>query len=258
MNKFSQLLTAGLVLAAFSSLPLLADNQVAPAATHSSGNQLGNQLLGNQAPWYARLAESVAPAPGIDAAKGFHLTLQSGSVLYMEGDSTLHKYQMRAVALEGSAVLKTKPSKDLVQALQAGEVGSMSLVIPLKTFKSKESGLDNNAYKALKADQNPDITFLLGKETLKPGDKDGTYVMTATGDLTVAGVTAPVTLTADTMVKDGQVELKGVQTLKMTDFKVTPPSISLLVASITCTDEIAIHYDVIFAPEAGVKTVAGK
>jgi hypothetical protein len=176
----------------------------------------------------------------------------------MEGDSTLHKYQMRAGALEGSAILKAKAPKDLVQALQAGEVGSMSLVVPLKTFKSKESGLDNNAYKALKSDENPTIAFVLKKESLKPGDKDGTYVMTAEGDLTVAGATAPVTLTADTTVKDGQVELKGVQTLKMTDFKVTPPSISLLVASITCTDEIAIHYDVIFAPEAGAKAEAGK
>ncbi len=48
-----------------------------------------------------------------------------------------------------------------------------------------------------------------------------------------------------TGIKSGS---KGVQKLKMSDYQVKPPSISLLVTSITCTDEIEIHYDVIFAP----------
>ncbi len=197
----------------------------------------GNQLMQNQTHWYEKAAE-VGPA-----AKGGSLVLKTGSFLYLEGDSTLHKYQMHANALQGSA---TVPAGDLLKALKAGKVEAMTLVVPLKDLKSRESGLDDNANKALKSKENPEITFALKSETLKAGAAADSYVMTAKGNLTIAGTTAPIVLKADVTVKDGKVELKGDQKLKMSDFKVTPPSISLLVTAITCTDDIDIHYDVIF------------
>jgi polyisoprenoid-binding protein YceI len=70
--------------------------------------------------------------------------------------------------------------------------------------------------------------------------------MAAKGNLTIAGITSPIVLAVDTTVTGSRIHLKGVQKLKMTDFKVTPPSISLLVASIKCADELEIHYDVVF------------
>jgi hypothetical protein len=195
----------------------------------------------NQTHWYEKAAE-VGPVKDF-TAKGSALVLRSGSFLYMEGDSTLHKYQIHANSLQGSASV---PAGDLLKALKAGSVDGMTLVVPLKDFKSRESGLDDNANKALKSKENPEILFNLKGATLTAGAAEGTYVMTAKGSLTVAGVAAPITLKADATIKDGKVELKGVQKLKMSDFKVTPPAISLLVTSITCTDDIDIHYDVIF------------
>ena len=249
MKNITQAWIALVGLTALSTLTVMAD---------TGGNQLGNQLTsGSQTHWYEKAADTVGAVEGV-TAKGTDLALQKGSFLYLVGESTLHQYQMHAGALKGSAVLKAKAPKDLVKALQAGDVASMALVVPVQNFKSRESGLDSNAYKALKSDQYPEIKFDLKKETLEAGAKDGAYVMTATGDLTIAGTTAPVTLSADTTIKDGTVELKGVQKLKMSDFKVTPPSISLLVTSITCTDQIEIHYDVIFAPVGEANSEAKK
>lgn len=250
MRNFVAALLVGLML--FIAQITLADS--------SSGNSnfSGNQLMQSQVHWYEKAAESVAPVGGITSGKGPLLTLSTGSYLYMEGDSTLHKYQMRAGSLKGSASLKAPLVDSLAKPLKEGQVGSMSLVVPVQDFKSRESGLDNNAYKALKATDNPEIKFVLEKESLKPGDKDGSFVMTAKGNLTVAGVTAPVTLTADTTVSGGKVELKGVQKLKMSDFKITPPSISLLITAITCSDEIEIYYDVVFAPEGKAPSEANK
>lgn len=206
----------------------------------------GNQLQQNQTHWYQAPATQVGPVDGIATETGTLLTVQTGSVLYMEGDSTLHKYQMNAHVLQGSAVVKGS-STDLLKALKAGKIGSMSLVVPIASFKSRESGLDDNAAKALKATDNPNIRFDLTREKLTDGATDGTYVLTATGTLSIAGDAEPVTLTADATVTDNQIHLKGVQPLKMSDFKITPPSISLVVTSITCTDAIEVHYDVIFA-----------
>ena len=233
MHKISVLMTA-IALLAFTPVLLRAD-----------GGFSGNQLTKGYTPWYAKAASIVGPVTDAKLLAGNDstLTLQPGSSLYMEGDSTLHKYQMRAGTLLGSAIVSVLPGRDL----SALKIDQAVLVVSLKDFKSKESDLDSNADKALKAAQNPEIRFSLSHGTFSPGTAPGSYLLNAQGTLSVAGQSAPVTLSADASLKDGTIRLKGVQKLKMTDFGVTPPSISLLVTSITCTDEIEIHYDVTFA-----------
>ncbi len=237
MNKFKVIWIILLGLVTNTALMVSADTPATPVATHSSGNQ----LMQGYVTWYEKAATTVGPVD--PAAKG-GLVLQAGSVLFLEGNSTLHKYQMHANILLGSATLKSSKG-DLAKGLKSDGVDSMDLVIPVNNLKSKESGLDDNAYKALQTKDNPTIKFTLESETLK-----GT-TMTAKGNLTIAGTTVPITLSPEVEIKGDQVRLKGVQKLKMTDYKVTPPSISLLVASITCSDEIEIHYDVTFAKAEG-------
>lgn len=242
MKRFTQTLIVVMGFIVFSTMVLAGDLTPAAVPAHSSGNQLTQGYI----PWYEKAAETAGPVKGMAGKNGVLLTLQPGSVLYMEGNSTLHKYQMNAHELKGSAVLEGS-AKDLAKSLKGGKVKSMTIIVPLAAFKSKESGLDNNAYKALGAKENPEIKFELTSETLKAGPDAGTYAMTALGKLTIAGATVPVTLTAETTVKGDLVHLKGAQKLKMTDFKIKPPSISVLIMSITCSDEIEIHYDVTFA-----------
>jgi hypothetical protein len=218
----------------------------APAVRAQGADTSGNQLMKGYVHWYEQPALTVGPVKGMTDQAGA-LSLQPGSFLYMEGDSTLHKYQMTAKVLEGSAVLKGAAPKSLLKALQTGQVKAMTLVIPLATLNSRDSGLDKNAYQALLAKVYPEIKFKLTGETLTAGAAPDAYVLTALGTVMVAGASAPVTLTADASFQNDQVRLKGIQKLKMTDFKIKPPTMTLLVISITCTDEIEIHYDVTFA-----------
>ncbi len=85
--------------------------------------------------------------------------------------------------------------------------------------------MDNKTYKALKADADPQITFLLGAPvTILPEKlKQGSIALA--GQLTLAGMTKAATLfvtrcilTADSM------QLEGVEHIKMTDFNIKPPS----------------------------------
>jgi hypothetical protein len=205
----------------------------------------GNQLMRGYTHWYEKAAETVGPVEGMTGA-GRTLTLQPGSALYMEGGSTLHNYQMTAKALEGSVLLKPSASHHLVTAIQTGQVKAMTLVVPLQTLNSKDAGLDKNAYQALQAKDYPEIKFKLTSETLMAGAAPDAYVMTALGTVTVAGQSAPVTLKAEATFQNDRVRLKGIQNLKMTDFKITPPKMSILIVTVTCTDAIEIHYDVTF------------
>ncbi len=245
----------GIILAVATTLSTLAWAESTPVSTPAKSSWTGNQLTSGLAsvPATERPATVIGPVVSVTAKKGSSLlVLRSGSALYMVGDSTLHKYEMGAKSLQGSAVIKASAAslntdEGLVAALKAGKAEAMALTVPVNMFKSKESGLDDNAYKALNATQYPEIQFALTSETLVDGKTADTYVMTAQGTLTISGVTQPVILTADTTVKNGVIRLKGVQALKMTDFKITPPVFSLLVTSIKCTDDIEIHYDVSFA-----------
>ena len=226
MKKFTLTLISVMGVMVATAVATLADN-----------NFSGNQLQKNYTHWYEKAATTVGPY--LPARKG-DWVLQPGSYLYLEGNSTLHKYQMNARSLLGSAVMKA-PKKDLGKSLEANGVDSMVLVIPLESLKSKEKGLDDNAYKALASKANPNIQFFLESEAIKGS------LMTAKGNLTIAGKTVPITLTAETEIIDNRIHLKGVQELKMSDYQITPPSISLLVTSITCSDDVSIHYDVTFS-----------
>jgi polyisoprenoid-binding protein YceI len=137
----------------------------------------------------------------------------------------------------------------LFQSLKAGKAGTMALTVPIKDLKSRESGLDDNAHKALKASENPEIRFTLKSLTLKAKEGEA-GTLTAKGKLTIAGVTVPVTLSGEATIKGDRIEFKGTQALKMSDFKIKPPSISLVVTSIDCTDDVTVHFDVILAPAA--------
>ncbi len=144
MKYFERILIPVMGLAVIPILVLGADSPT-PVATHFNGNQL---TQGN-VQWYEKPAVTVGPVAGVTAPDGTLLTLQLGSSLYLEGDSTLHKYQMNAKAMEGSAVVQAPAAESLLKALQAGKVKAMTFLIPVKTLNSKDAGLDKNAYKAL-------------------------------------------------------------------------------------------------------------
>lgn len=212
------------------------------------GTQTNNSLNPKPPGWYQKAARSVGP---VDTASKVDLVVQAGSTLYLEGESTFHNYQgnsnskhkyhLHADVLLGSVVLKG-PKVDLAEALNNNGVDSMFLVIPVTNLISRKTALDENADKALQSAENPSIEFTLESETLKSG------LMTANGNLKIAGKTLPITLTPEVEIKGNQIHLKGIQKLRMSDWGVRLPAISITTTSITCADGIEIHYDLVFAP----------
>jgi hypothetical protein len=221
---------------------------VTPVASHSNGNQ----LMQKSASWYEKPAETVGPVEGSKSKDGTALILQPGSSVYLIGKSTLHDYQMTAHVLKGSAVLKGS-SRDPLKALQKGQLKALTFVVPVNSFKSRESGLDDNADKALQSKEYPNIQFKSTGESLRSGTTEGSYVMTVPGLLTVAGVSVPVTLSGTAVFTKDQVRFRGVQKLKFTDFQIKPPAATVLIVTITCTDEFEVDYDVLFALSAPEK-----
>jgi polyisoprenoid-binding protein YceI len=113
--------------------------------------------------------------------------------------------------------------------------------LPVKNLKSTEgSTMDNRAYDALKADKNPNINFKLLTAASTNSDANKSQFK-VTGELTIAGVTNQISMTANsTKNADGTVIITGQQKIKLTQFGIKPPS--FMFGALKVTDDITIDY----------------
>jgi polyisoprenoid-binding protein YceI len=147
------------------------------------------------------------------------------------GTSSLHDFQSKVTLASGELVINSSK-----------QVQSMVVEIPVKGIKSAEKLMDTKTYEAFKSDKNPTITFKL-TDTSTPEVTGNDISVTATGNLTMAGTTRKVSLKAvGKIVKPGVYQFKGSYALKMTDYKMTPPSMLIIKVG----DAITLKYDLTF------------
>jgi polyisoprenoid-binding protein YceI len=157
------------------------------------------------------------------------------------GTSTLHDWESEVTKVDAKASLTTEG-----QSLK--NINSLNLTIPARSISStKGRVMDNKTYEALKADKHPNITFALSSARLS-----GTNV-TASGRLTIAGVTKNVNLTAAGRTDSaGNITFKGSYTLQMTDYGMEPPT--ALMGSIKTGDQVTVKYELTLAPSGTAST----
>ncbi|HEX6893335.1 MAG TPA: YceI family protein [Chryseolinea sp.] len=160
--------------------------------------------------------------------------MQSTSRISISGTSTIHEWTMTSASTTCDAVLETSPQGDPLQ------LTSLLVSVPAESLKSGKSGMDKNAYAALKTDKNKQITF-----QLKSGKIDGKTIQ-CLGTLTIAGTTKQIDVDATyTILPDGSIQCKGSKKLAMRDYNVEPPS--FMFGSVTTGNEITVSFDVVLA-----------
>jgi polyisoprenoid-binding protein YceI len=151
----------------------------------------------------------------------------------VSGTSTLHDWEMKSSKGQVEALIDVINDKVTLSGL--------SFNFPAESLKSGHSMMDNNTYKALKTDKNPNITFVLVSGSLAPAGAN-TYQLTGIGKLTIAGNSQQTDLSV--LLKynpsDKSFTCSGVKKFKMTQYGVKPPTVML--GTIKTGDEIAITY----------------
>jgi hypothetical protein len=176
------------------------------------------------------------------------LVLGPNSAVWLVGDSTLHPFTSRSGQLQIAASINAQADASggstppFESILNQGALKTFDLTIPVNSLKSKESALDKNLYKDLKADTCPAITFHLtdyavSKDTMSA---DG-YVGKVNGTLTIACQQKPITLETKLAPVSGQLHVQGYYPLLMTDYGVKPPT--MMMGSIKVKDQVLIHFD---------------
>ena len=160
--------------------------------------------------------------------------VQSSSRMTISGTSTLHEWTMKSESSTCDAVFQINSQGDPLQLI------SMVVSVPSESLKSGKSGMDKNAYSALKTDENKQITF-----QLTSGKIEGKAIR-CVGSLTIAGTTKQIDLDATyTILSDGSIQCKGSKNLAMKDFNVEPPS--FMFGTVTTGNEISVSFDVVLA-----------
>mgnify|MGYP001555329118 FL=1 len=178
---------------------------------------------------------------GVGRSQDAYKLVSANDIVSMRlmGTSTLHDWEMDAKDVAGDArfVFRSGSKTDLTS------LPSLSFTLHVKDLKSDSKGLDKNAYKALKSDEHKDIRYELTSSKLSP--ETGGYLLKAKGKLTIAGVTRDMDMDVHCVVNtNGTITCKGSAVLKMTDYKVEPPT--FMFDAMSTGDALQLDFAVVY------------
>lgn len=185
---------------------------------------------------YFRLFFLLAATLLLGTTRGYsqtNFTLTGPPLFKVEGGSSLHDWEMISEKGAGQGVF-------VLENGQFKTAKSLSVSFVAETLKSGTKGLDSNAYKALKTDKNKEIRF-----ALKELSGQGANLM-AKGDLTIAGVTKPVSFPVKMSSAGNKLTFEGNMQTRLTNFSITPPT--ALLGTVKTDDEIKLSFKSTFQP----------
>jgi len=157
----------------------------------------------------------------------------------LTGTSTLHDWEMKAAKGSSEVAFVLDPAGKITS------ISRLSFTLPATSLKSEHTAMDNNTYKALNTDKNPNISFVLTSGTVTQTGGDN-YQLNCVGKLTIAGTVKETDLVAVGKYNpaDKSFTVTGVKKMKMTDYNVKPPTVML--GAIKTGNDIAISYNLKF------------
>lgn len=146
------------------------------------------------------------------------------STMKITGTSSLHDWEM------------TVNEFDVIGVITNSQVQNLKATIKAKSMESGKSIMDDKAYDAVEADDYPEIIF--SAKTLQMSEN----MISGKGNLVIAGESREIDFKAKIIKNGTEMQLQGKLTLKMSDFKITPPT--AMFGTLKTGDEVVIHYDI--------------
>ena len=204
------------------------------------------------------------------AADSIKLYSRPGSKMKIHGTANiLHtEWDVESPTIIGSLEASPGFPTEQGQALTPGKVDAKAdVIVMVRTLRSVEPDgkpysdkMDDIMYeKLLATNAAAKITFHLNELTLKETakDKDSPYLFEAKGDLGVAGVTNQITMPVNVLPLGAKkLKISGATAVKMTDFKIDPPKVTLI--HLIAGDEVKLSFDWMVGPRGSSAAAAAK
>ena len=205
---------------------------------------------------------AVMPLP---ARSQIYFDTHMDSRLWLEGSSTVHRFDCVARSIQGTAFLNT--SDQLIESDHAGDPAHASaqaaergdnpllhvqLEIPIRSFDCGHSRMNRDMYNALRSDTHEHIYFQF--EQASPLEKgpavsdtlfqNGFSPFVVDGILNVAGVDRDVSLVIQGREEqEGIYRIRGQKGISMHDFEIEPPT--ALRGLIRANDHLTVFFDLL-------------
>ena len=186
-----------------------------PTATASAGTGTWTVTSGSQAGYRVREQLASLPAPSDAVGRTSSIT---GSVTVTQSGSS---YTVAAASLTVN-------------------VNTLTSDRPMRDQRIRQMGLESNRY--------PTATFVLTTPIDLPAGATGGQIvnLSATGQLTIHGVTKTVTIPIQARLSGTQIELAGSITFPFGEFGMTPPSIG---GFVSVQDNATMEFDIKLAQQ---------
>ncbi len=179
---------------------------------------------------------------------------RAGSKMRIEGTSNIHDWQVESPFIGGMMEVGPNFPTDPGQEATPGKVeAKVDVFVQVRSLKSVEKDgkpysdrMDEVMWEHMKEPENKRIVYRLNELTLKeaPKAKDAPYVFDATGELAVAGVTNKITMVVNVLpLGDKKLKITGTTNLKMTDYKIQPPSPKIAMGLIKTGDDVKLVFE---------------
>lgn len=140
------------------------------------------------------------------------LTISGNSEVTIDGTSTLHDWTSKSTKMNGEGTVT-------LDGNVINEVSKFNFSIPTKSIESGKSKMDGYTYKALKADEFPNISFEMTSCT--PEEKS----LLVNGMLTIAGKSKEITADVEYEVTNGSIIFQCSELINMKDWDIEPPTL---------------------------------
>ncbi|MES2810343.1 MAG: YceI family protein [Bacteroidota bacterium] len=174
---------------------------------------------------------------GAKAQTTYKIVTDKDVTVKVLGTSNVHDWVMSAGKIESQGNFK-------VEGGALHSLSSFTFSIDAKSLKSEHESMDKRTYKTIKADDYPKIIYKLMSATITTIQK-GKYLIKAKGDLTIAGATQSIVMDITAIVNaDNTIICSGTESLKLTDYKINPPSFML--GAMKVKNDLTIQFNLIY------------
>ena len=151
--------------------------------------------------------------------------------LLVSGTSTLHDWDMKAAKGECEAMFTFNGNGEIVG------LTALSFIVPSEALKSEHTGMDKNAYKALKTDKVKTISYKLISATITAEN-----LIKCAGKLSIAGIIKEAELLACYKINsDKSITVYGKKNISMKEFNMEPPT--FMMGTIKTGNDIVLKFD---------------
>ncbi len=183
-------------------------------------------LIGTMMVAAAGTAAAQSPAP--------RMPLESNVKLWFDGTSSVRGFKCSATTVTANIVTDAANAS---AADAADLVSKASFVIPVAALECGNGTMNGHMRKALKADQAPEISFVLTDYQVNGS------AATINGTLTIAGKENTIQIPATIEQEAGGVRVRALKLLDMTQWGVKPPS--LMMGTMKVKPMVSINFDVL-------------